>query len=170
MTPDLFVSPSDKNGSAPAADYPPPSRKIAMLFSGTCKRAISPDRGPPQRERDYASDTRLGNRARVSKPIEITARGVFVCHQRGRKHPSCVRLAPRRDADNLERPRWFFARVQGELLPPAHPQRLERPTSYGGHVIRGARVCFCLMLFVNCCTLSLELLNYHPVRGKTAST
>jgi hypothetical protein len=67
-------------------------------------------------------------------------------------------------------PRWFFARVQGELLPPAHPQRLERPTSYGGHVIRGARVCFCLMLFVNCCTLSLELLNYHPVRGKTAST
>ncbi len=45
-------------------------------------RAISPDRGPPQRERDYASDTRLGNRARVSKPIEITDRGVFVCHQR----------------------------------------------------------------------------------------
>ncbi len=157
-----------------------PSRKIAILFSGTCKRAISPDRGPPQRERDYASDTRLGNRARVSKPIEITDRGILVCHQRRRKHPSCVRLAPRRDADNLERPRWFFARVQGELLPPAHPQRLERPTSYGGHVIRGARVgghvirgarvCFCLMLFVNCCTLSLELLNYHPVRGKTAST
>ena len=116
------------------------------------------------------SDTRLGNRARVSKPIEITDRGILVCHQRRRKHPSCVRLAPRRDADNLERPRWFFARVQGELLPPAHPQRLERPTSYGGHVIRGARVCFCLMLFVNCCTLSLELFNYHPVRGKTAST
>src|SRR4030095_4389984 len=65
-----------------------------------------------QRERDYASDTRLGNRARVSKPIEITDRGILVCHQRRRKHPSCVRLAPRRDADNLERHRWSFARVR----------------------------------------------------------
>jgi hypothetical protein len=33
-------------------------------------------------------------------------------------------------------------------------------------VLRSARVRICLMLFVNCCTLSLELLNYHPVRGK----
>jgi hypothetical protein len=35
-------------------------------------------RAPPQSERDYASDTRLENQARVSKPIEITDRGVLV--------------------------------------------------------------------------------------------
>jgi hypothetical protein len=34
---------------------------------------------------------------------------------------------------------------------------------------KSARVCVGLMLFVNCCRLFLELLNYHPVRGKTAS-
>ena len=75
-----------------------PPRKIAMLFSGTCKRATSPDGATPQSERDNSSDTRLGNRARVSKPIEIAERGVLVCHQRRRKHPSGARFAPRRDA------------------------------------------------------------------------
>jgi hypothetical protein len=39
---------------------------------------------------------------------------------------SRVRLASRSDGENLERPRWFFARAQGKLLPSAHPQRLER--------------------------------------------
>ena len=34
------------------------------------------------------------NRVRVSKPIEKTDRGIFVCHQRRKKD---------RDADNLER-------------------------------------------------------------------
>ena len=169
MTPDLSVRPSDKNGSAPATDYPPTFTENCNALLRTCARAISPDQAPRQSAGDDSLDAGLGNRARVSKPIEITDRGILVCHQRRRKHPSGARLAPRRDADNLQRPRWFFARVQEELLPPAHPQRLERPTSYGGHVIRGARVCFCLMLFVNCCTLSFELLNYHPVRGKTAS-
>jgi len=33
----------------------------------------------------------LGNQARVSKPIEITARGILVYHQRRRKHPSVMR-------------------------------------------------------------------------------
>ena len=52
-----------------------PSRKIAMLFSGTCKRATSPDGATPQSERVDSSDTPLGNRAHISKPIEITNRG-----------------------------------------------------------------------------------------------
>jgi hypothetical protein len=43
-----------------------------------------------------------------------------------KKTSICTRLAARRDADDLNRPRWYFARVQGELLPPAHPQRLKR--------------------------------------------
>jgi len=51
-----------------------PSRKIAVLFSGTCKRATSPDGALSQSERDDSSDTPLGNRAHISKPIEITAR------------------------------------------------------------------------------------------------
>ena len=49
-------------------------------------------------------------------------------------------------------------------------ERLEQAPFYGGHTIKRARVCICLMRLVNCCILSLELLNYHPVRGKTAST
>ena len=52
-----------------------PSRKIAMLFSGTWKRATFPDGTTPQSERDDSSDTPLGNRAHISKPIEITDRG-----------------------------------------------------------------------------------------------
>jgi len=40
---------------------------------------------------------------RVSKPIEVTDRAILICHQRRRKHPSCARLAARRDAKNLER-------------------------------------------------------------------
>ena len=80
MTSDLSVCPSDKNGSAPATDYPPPSRKIAMLFSGTCKRATSPDGTTPQSERDDSSDTLLENQARASSPIEITDRGILVYH------------------------------------------------------------------------------------------
>ena len=51
-------------------------------------------------ECDYSSDTRLGNRARVSKPIEITDRGILVRHQRRKKHPSGARFAARRDAEN----------------------------------------------------------------------
>jgi len=39
-------------------------------------------------ERDNSSDTMLGNPARVSKPIEVTDRGILVCHQGRRKHPS----------------------------------------------------------------------------------
>jgi hypothetical protein len=103
VIPDLSVRPSDKNGRAPATDYPPTFTEIdhprvsAMRFSGTCARALSPGEAPPQSERDYSSDTRLGNRARVSNPIEITARDILVCHQRRRKHPSCARLAARRD-------------------------------------------------------------------------
>jgi hypothetical protein len=54
-------------------------------------------------ERDDSSDTMLGNRAPVSKPIEITDRGILVCHHLRRKHPSGARLAARRDADNPER-------------------------------------------------------------------
>jgi hypothetical protein len=50
------------------------------------------------------SDTRLGNLARLWKPIEITDRGILACHQRRRKHPSCARLAARRDAENREGP------------------------------------------------------------------
>jgi hypothetical protein len=50
----------------------------------------------------YSSDTMPGNRARVSKPIEITDRGILVCHQRRIKHPSCARLAARREAKNVE--------------------------------------------------------------------
>jgi hypothetical protein len=68
-----------------------PSRKIAMLFSETYKRAISLDGAPPESERDNSSDTLLGNQARVSKPIEITDQGVFVGHQQRRKHPSVMR-------------------------------------------------------------------------------
>ena len=68
-----------------------PSREIAMLFSGTCKRAISPDQAPRQSAGDDSSDTLLGNRVPVSKPIEVTDRGILVCHQRRRKHPSVMR-------------------------------------------------------------------------------
>ena len=57
-----------------------PSRKIAMLFSGTCKRAISLDGAPPQSERDN-SDTGPGNQAHISKPIEITDRGILIRRQ-----------------------------------------------------------------------------------------
>ena len=42
----------------------------------------------------------LGNPGRVSKPIEITNRGILVGHQRRRKHPSGTRLAARRNAEN----------------------------------------------------------------------
>ena len=50
--------------------------------------------------------------------------GILVCHQRSRSHPSGARLAARSDAKTPAQPRWFFTRVQGELLPPA--SRLER--------------------------------------------
>ena len=39
-----------------------------------------PGEPPPQSERDYSSDTKLGNRAGVVKPIEITDRVILVCH------------------------------------------------------------------------------------------
>jgi hypothetical protein len=56
-----------------------PSRKIAMFLSGTCKRATSPgEAATPQS--DDASATLLGNRARVSEPIEITDRDILLCH------------------------------------------------------------------------------------------
>ena len=45
----------------------------------------SPDGTTTQGERDESSDSRAGNRERVSKPIEITDRGILVCHQRRRK-------------------------------------------------------------------------------------
>ena len=67
-------------------------------------RVISAAGEPPQSERDYSSDTMPGNRARVSKPIEIIDRGILVGHRLKRKHPSCARLAARYDAENLERP------------------------------------------------------------------
>jgi len=65
----------------------------------------------------------------------MTARGILVYHHRRRKHPSGARLAAQRDAENPEQPLGFFARFQGKLLTPAHPQRLERfeqlePTTY----------------------------------------
>ena len=92
------------------------------------------------------------------------------------KHPSGARLAT--VAQNLERSRWF-ARVQGEnYLPPAHTQRLERlegfeqlerPISYGTHVMRApefASVSCYLSIAVYC---PPELLAYRPLCGKTAS-
>jgi hypothetical protein len=48
---------------------------------------------------NHSSDTLL----RVSKLIEITDRGILICHQQRRKHRSGARLAARRDAKNLER-------------------------------------------------------------------
>ena len=44
-------------------------------------------RSPLQRERDYSPDTS------VSKPIEITDRGILVCYQWRRKHPCGARFA-----------------------------------------------------------------------------
>jgi hypothetical protein len=64
---------------------------------------MSPLVPPPQSERDDSSDTLLGNRARVLKPIEITDRGILGYHQWRRKHPSGARFAARRDADNRKR-------------------------------------------------------------------
>jgi hypothetical protein len=58
-----------------------PLRKIAMRFSERTREQLS----SPQSERDYSSDTTLGNRARVSKPIEITDR-VFLSVISGGKH------------------------------------------------------------------------------------
>ena len=81
MTPDLSIRPSDKNGSAPATDYPPTFTENCNALLRTCARALSRDGASTQTERDYSSDTRLGNQARVSKPIEITDRGIFVCHR-----------------------------------------------------------------------------------------
>src|SRR4030095_6924794 len=80
--PDLSVRPSDGNGTAPATDYPPTFTENCNALRRTCARAISPDGAPRQSAGDDSSDTLLGNRVPVSKPIEITDRGVFVCHQR----------------------------------------------------------------------------------------
>jgi hypothetical protein len=63
-----------------------------MRFSEHARERL-PDGTTPQSERDYSSVTMPGNRARVSKPIEITDRGVFVCHQRRIKHTSGARFA-----------------------------------------------------------------------------
>ena len=66
-----------------------PSRKIAMRFSERAReRSLLTG---TTTKRDYSSDTMPVNRVRVSKPIEITDRGVFVCHQRRKKD---------RDAEN----------------------------------------------------------------------
>src|SRR5512132_1213465 len=70
------------------------------------------------------------------------------------------RRRPKR-ADNLERSRWFFARAQGELLPPAHPQRLERLNDWTTDFLwrsrdKSARVCICLVLLVSCCICHLN--------------
>ena len=119
MTPDLSVRPSDGNGSAPATDYPPTFTENCNALRRTCARAISPDQAPRQSAGDESSDTLLGNRVPVSKPIRIT-RSRYSCLSSAGKKTSI------RDAENRERPRWFFARVQAELLPPAHPQRVER--------------------------------------------
>ena len=148
-------------------------RKLQCV-SPNVRASNSPVGAPPQSERDDSSDTLLGNRVPVSKPIRIT-RSRYSCLSSAGKKTSI------RDAENRERPRWFFARVQAELLPPAHPQRVERQERferlrrtrprgersaaierlerlerleqapfYGGHTIKRARVCICLMLLVNC--------------------
>ena len=33
----------------------------------------------------------------------LVDRGILVCHQHGRKHPSCARLAARRNTENPDR-------------------------------------------------------------------
>jgi hypothetical protein len=72
--------------------------------------------------------TLLALQTRVIEKISGSQKAVpYSCLSSAEKKTSiCTRLAARRDADDLNRPRWYFARVQGELLPPAHPQRLKR--------------------------------------------
>jgi hypothetical protein len=51
----------------------------------------------------------------------LADRGIFVCHQRIRKHPSGASLAARHDADHLERP-------LGRSLPWRQSLHLSHPT------------------------------------------
>ena len=66
------------------------------------------------------------------------------------------------------------ARVQGELLPPACPQRLERFERLGTSPFlsrsgdKSARVCLCLMRLVNCCIPSPELPLSPELPGRIA--
>jgi hypothetical protein len=94
---------------------------------------------------------------------------------------SGARLAARHDAGNLKRSRWLFARVQGELLPPARPQRVERlerferleqAPFYGGHVIRApefASVSCYLSIAVDCPGIALSGSELTSTRGKDSN-
>jgi hypothetical protein len=125
----------------------------ALLWN--VQATTSPDGAPPQSERDDSADTLIGNRAPVSKPIEITDRAILVCHQRRRKHPSVMRKiwkAPAGFSPEFRENQclrhilniWNVLNDWNDRLP------------IGGQTIKRARVCICLMLLVNYCILSAE--------------
>ena len=138
-------------------------RVSAMRFSERARECPRLARHDHECERDLLiKHPARKNRACVSKPIEITARRILVCHHRRGKHPSAMRKI-RNDAAGIS--------LEGELISLVHPQRLERlePLNWPQHALatgttdflwrsrdKRARDCLCLMLLVNCCILSPE--------------